>query len=122
MLSIINLSLSSLSMEGGEVSQRDAGSISITNMICRKGCCQLSVSICYKVLESKVAFITPSSCTIEASHPGLMRQFELYAINTQSIAQISVAACLASGRLSLFTYILIPRQVSLPCWYVVTLL
>ena len=40
---------------------------------------------------------------IEASHPGLMRQFELYVIITQPIACVSVAACQASGRLCLFT-------------------
>ena len=40
---------------------------------------------------------------IEDSHPGLMRQFELFAIITQPIARMSVAACLASGRLCLFT-------------------
>ena len=41
----------------------------------------------------------------EASHTGLMRQFELYAINTggQPLALMSVAACQASGRLCLFT-------------------
>ena len=49
---------------------------------------------------SKVAFIILSSSTIEASHPGLMRQFELFAIITQPIA---IAACQASGRLCLFT-------------------
>ena len=45
--------------------------------------------------------LSPSA--IEASHPGLMRQFELYAIITQPIALMSIAACLASGRLCLFT-------------------
>ena len=53
--------------------------------------------------QSKVAFIILSLSAIEASHPWLMRQFELYAIITQPIALISVAACLASGRLCLFT-------------------
>ena len=51
---------------------------------------------------SIVAFIILSPA-IEASHPWLMRQFELYAIITQPIALISVAACLASGRLCMFT-------------------
>ena len=48
--------------------------------------------------KSKVAFIILSPSTIEASHPGLMRQFELYTIITQHIALMSVAACQASGR------------------------
>ena len=52
---------------------------------------------------SKVAFIILSPSAIEASHSGLMRQFELYAIITQPIALMSVAACQASGRLCLFT-------------------
>ena len=38
-----------------------------------------------------------------------MRQFELYAIITQPIALMSVAACQASGRLSVH---LIPQQAS----------
>ena len=52
---------------------------------------------------SKVAFIILSPSAIEASHSWLMRQFELYAIITQPIALMSVAACQASGRLCLFT-------------------
>ena len=51
---------------------------------------------------SKVAFIILSPSAIEASHSWLMRQFELYAIITQPIALMSVAACQASGRLCLF--------------------
>ena len=46
---------------------------------------------------SKVAFIILSPSAIEASHPGLMRQSELFAIITQPIALMSVAACQASG-------------------------
>ena len=52
---------------------------------------------------SKVTFIILSPSTIEASHSWLMRHFELYAIITQPIALVSVAACQASGRLCLFT-------------------
>ena len=42
---------------------------------------------------------------IEASHPRLMRQFQQYAIITvpQPIAFMSIATCLASGTLCLFT-------------------
>ena len=54
-------------------------------------------------IVSKVAFIILSPSAIEASHSWLMRQFELYAIITQPIALMSVAACQASGRLCLFT-------------------
>ena len=53
-------------------------------------------------LLSKVAFIILSPSTIEASNSWLMRQFELYAIISQPIALMSVAACQASGRLYLF--------------------
>ena len=56
-----------------------------------------------RILVSKVAFIILSPSAIEASHPGLMRQSELFAIITQPIALMSVAACQASGRLCLFT-------------------
>ena len=49
----------------------------------------------------KVVFIILSPSPIEASQTGLMRQFELFAIITQPIALMSVAACLASGRLCL---------------------
>ena len=52
---------------------------------------------------SKDAFIIRSPSAIEASHPWLMRQFELDAIITQPIALMFIAACLASGRLCLFT-------------------
>ena len=51
----------------------------------------------------RFAFIIPSPSTNEASHSRHMRQFELYTIITQRIALISIAACLASGRLCLFT-------------------
>ena len=81
----------------------------------------------------KLRFIIPSPFAIEASHPGLMRQFELYICNhyptyillhrgyiaegrsykrmienlvrqdAQPIALMSIVACLASGRLCLFT-------------------
>ena len=51
--------------------------------------------------NSKV-FIILSPSAIEASHSWRMRQFELYAIITQPIALMSVAACQASGRLCLF--------------------
>ena len=50
-----------------------------------------------------VAFIILSPSAIEASHPRLMRQFELFAIITQPIALMSIAACQVSGRLCLFT-------------------
>ena len=50
----------------------------------------------------KLRFILSPSA-IEASHSWLMRQFELYAIITQPIALMFVAACQASGRLCLFT-------------------
>ena len=53
--------------------------------------------------NKKVAFIILSPSAIEASHPGLMRQFEQYAIITQPIALMSVAACQASGRLCMLT-------------------
>ena len=43
--------------------------------------------------------LSPSA--IEASHPGLMRQFELFAIITQPIALMYVTAYQASGRLCL---------------------
>ena len=56
-----------------------------------------------RIYNSKVAFIILSPSAIEASYHGLMRQFELYAIITQPIALMSVAACQASGRLYLFT-------------------
>ena len=55
------------------------------------------------VKNCKVAFIILSPSAIEDYHPGLMRQFELYAIITQPIALISFAACQASCRLCLFT-------------------
>ena len=54
-------------------------------------------------MVSKGALIIPSPSAIEASHVGLMRQFELFAVITQPIALMSVDACLASGRLCLFT-------------------
>ena len=57
----------------------------------------------FKFVSIKVAFIILSPSAIEASHSWLMRQFELYAIITQLIALMSVAACQASGRLCLFT-------------------
>ena len=52
-------------------------------------------------LVSKVKLLSPSA--IEASHPELMRHFELYAIITQPIALMSIAACQANGRLCQFT-------------------
>ena len=36
---------------------------------------------------------------IEGNHPGLMRQFELYAIVTPTYTTVSVAPYLMSGRL-----------------------
>ena len=58
---------------------------------------------CTMSKDSKVAFIILSPSAMEASYPGLMRQFELFAIITQPIALMSVAACQASGKLYLFT-------------------
>ena len=55
----------------------------------------------FKIDNSKVAFMSPFA--IEDSHTGLMRQFEVFAIITQPIALMSVAACLASVSLCLFT-------------------
>ena len=60
------------------------------------------IHMCIQI-TSKVAFIILSPSAIEASHPWLMRQFELFAIITQPIALMSVAACQVSGRLCLFT-------------------
>ena len=40
---------------------------------------------------------------MEANHTGCMKQLELFAIITQHIALMSVAACLTSGSLCLFT-------------------
>ena len=54
-------------------------------------------------VKSKVAFIILSPSAIEASHSWLMRLSEMYAIITQPIALMSVAAYQASGRLCLLT-------------------
>ena len=62
---------------------------------------ELYVWMC--AVYSKVAFIILSPSTIGASHPGTMRQFELYAMITLPITLMSVATCQASGRLCLFT-------------------
>ena len=51
----------------------------------------------------KFACIILSPSANEASHSGHLRQFELYTIITQRIALMPIAACLASGRLCLFT-------------------
>ena len=53
--------------------------------------------------NNSCVFIILSPSSIEARNTWLIRQFELYAIITQPIAFMSVAACLASGRLCLFT-------------------
>ena len=45
-------------------------------------------------LNSVNSKLSPSA--IEASHPGLMKQFELYAIISQPIALMSVAVCQVS--------------------------
>ena len=75
----------------------------------------LDAYVSIRVILSKVAYtqytiIILSPSTIEASHTGLMGQFELFAIITQPIALMSVAACLASGRV--VSVHLIPLQAS----------
>ena len=55
------------------------------------------------IVYNEVVFIILSLSAIEARHPWLMREFELYAIITHPLALKSVAACQASGRLCLFT-------------------
>ena len=56
-----------------------------------------------KQSKSNVTCIILSPSAIEASHSWLIRQFEVFAIIIQPIAVMSVAACLATGRLCLFT-------------------
>ena len=68
---------------------------------------QKGLVLCWKTFlfsKSKVAFIILSPAAIDTRHStGLKKQFELFTIITQPIALMPVAACLASGRLCLFT-------------------
>ena len=59
---------------------------------------------------SKVAFIILSPSTIEASHPGLMRQFELYAIITSTYS--TYVHCCMPSKWWVVSVHLIPRQAS----------
>ena len=62
-------------------------------------------------LYTKVAFIILLPSAIEASHPGLIRQFELFAIITQPVALMSVRCCMPS-EWQVVSVHLIPRQAS----------